>query len=140
VQNLGSFLQTDKHMDAAATNSPAKPGFPHIVDGLEHVIGRRLLEGADRVFVVGGHEHHQRERLVAIPALAQLLGRLQPALSRHFNVEEEHIRPGLERAFDDVDAVRAGRDDLELWPPRPTCHGYCRGSATCRPRPCPGPA
>jgi hypothetical protein len=41
VQNLGSFLQTDKHMDAAATNSPAKPGFPF----------RRLLKDSRKAVV-----------------------------------------------------------------------------------------
>ena len=92
---------------SASASARARPGGPagaarrrarrSRLHRLEQVVDRLCLEGLQRVLVVGGDEHEQRERLAVRPVLGQRLRRLQAAQAGHADVEEA-ARRALQRA------------------------------------------
>src|SRR6267142_2092619 len=81
--------------------------------GLQHVVDHALLEGVDRVLVVGGDE----DDLGRAPfQLGDVARRLHSGLGRHADVEEDHIGAVLFDHLDGFDAVLRFGHDLELGP------------------------
>jgi hypothetical protein len=66
---------------------------------LEHVVDHALLEGLDRVLVVGGDEHDLGQQLVVVPFAGWQLGdlacRVDAGQARHADVQEHDVGPVL---------------------------------------------
>jgi len=80
---------------------------------LEHVVDHALLEGVDRVLVVGGDEHDLRQAAVERSDLAR---GFDAGLRRHADVQEDHFGTELGDLLDGFDPVLRFRHDLELGP------------------------
>ena len=61
-------------------------GEARLVDGLQQVVDGARLERLDGVLIVGGDEHHQRQRF-----LRQLRQHLEAGHARHLDVEEYQV-------------------------------------------------
>src|SRR5438105_3074321 len=84
-------------------------GEARIVDRLQEVVHRTRLERLDGVLVVGGDEHHHRQRL-----LRQVRQHLETRHTGHLDVEEHEVRLVLLDGREGLAASRALRDDLEI--------------------------
>ena len=90
-----------------------------IVDGFQHIIGGRVLEGGQRIVVVGGDEHDLRKRRAVrpvVPLLGQLFGRFQARLARHLDVQEQDVGAQGQALLQRFHAIGAGGDDIERRP------------------------
>ena len=79
------------------------------LEGLQQVIERPRLEGADRVLVVGGDEHDHRQALGG-----ERLDHAEAVQQRHLHVEEYQVRPLLSDRVDRLAPVAAFADDLDV--------------------------
>ena len=86
--------------------------------GLEHVVHRSMLEGLQRVLVVGGHEHDQRQRAAGVigPVLGQCLCGFEAGHAGHADVEKHDLGPQGQRLLDRRRAVAHVRHDAQLGP------------------------
>ena len=78
------------------------------VEGLEQVVHGVDFEGAQRVLVVGGDEHHRRE--IADP---QLLDHAEAVQLRHLHVQEHQVRLQLAHRLHALSPVGALADQLD---------------------------
>ena len=79
------------------------------VERLQQVVERLDLEGAQRVLIVGGHEHDRRHALGA-----DRLNHLEAVELRHVHVEEHEIGRLGEDGLDGFDAVPGFADHLDV--------------------------
>ena len=87
----------------------ALEGLPetHVVEGLQQVVDRLLVEGPHRVLGVGGREHDGR------PIVLGKLGQDgQPVHARHLHVEEHHVRSEGAHGREGLHAIGADGDEL----------------------------
>jgi hypothetical protein len=75
--------------------------------GLQHVVDRVHLEGAEGVIVVGGDEYDRHLRI-------EQLQDLEPVELRHLDVEEHHFRLELRRGLDRLQPGRGLAQDLHV--------------------------
>src|SRR6266480_493877 len=84
-------------------------GEARIVDGFEQVVDRTRFERLDGVLVVGGDEHHHRQRL-----LRQVRQHFEPRHAGHLDIQEHQVRLVLLDGRERLTAAGALREDLEI--------------------------
>ena len=101
----------------AAADALGRELQPCALSGLEHVVANPLLEGVDRVLVVGGDEHDLRQVLVVGHRhLGDLAGRVDAGQAGHADVEKHDVRPVLGHQRHRLQPVARFGHDLQLWP------------------------
>ena len=80
-----------------------------LIHGLQQIVHRARLEGANGVLVVRGDEHHQRHGF-----LRQLREHFETRHARHLDIEEHQVRLVGRDGRDGFAAVRALGNDLEI--------------------------